>query len=164
MKFWHFYNERMAMNMLLLTLEFWSLLEPVLVHWSKRHCDTDMSHSSTNHWRIPGGSSQGYVPPPGSNFFSFSCSFWEKIGKNNRLVPSPLWLVSPPLGILDPPLQIELDYNWIKCRTVAMNERLAYILILIWPVESLENMENNHGSMNDICSIVSSLWLLSMVS
>ena len=38
------------------------------------------------------------APPSGSNFCSFVCSFFGKIGQNNRLAPPLLRLALPPLG------------------------------------------------------------------
>ena len=71
------------------------------------------------------GVCEGHVPPFGSNFFSFSCSFWQQIMPNNRFLPQPQGLAtssgsgsSSPVGFEDQfSLNLQLSYLVIRCTT-----------------------------------------------
>ena len=77
-------------------IRYWPIYSPFTeTHQMKPEKMVNLVFDITSHWRILEGR-QGR-DPLSVQFFSFSCSFQEKIDQDNRLAPPPLGLAPPPL-------------------------------------------------------------------
>ena len=105
---------------------------------------------------------QWHVPSTQVQILSFSCSFLQKIWKNNRFA-HPLWELTPPLRkILDPPLMWTQDF-WESDNPRGMRgERqiLLFTLMLLLsrkPKEILPHPEESSG-ISDFFEEIRKFW------